>query len=95
LRVESACVKWGDDEGLGPWAGEGVGAEGDDVVGSVAGFVAHEGEVAFVCLHDGGGFEVVFVEAVHDFVERSDVVVVGGEVYVAAFFAVSVRVQCV
>jgi hypothetical protein len=31
LRVEGARIEGGDDEGLGPGAGESVGAEGDDV----------------------------------------------------------------
>lgn len=42
---------------------------------AVAGLVAHEGEVAPVGLDDGRGFEIVFVEAVDDFVESGDVVV--------------------
>jgi hypothetical protein len=74
---------------------ERVCAKRDDVVGTVAGLVRHESIVALVCLDDGWGFEVVFVETVDDRVYFGERIVEGADVDVTAFDTIAVGVQSV
>jgi hypothetical protein len=57
--------------------------------------VAHKRKVALVRLNYRWRFEIVLVEPVNHLIKSSDVVVVGGKIDVATFFAVAIRIKCI
>lgn len=93
LRIKRPGAQRRDKKWLRPRALQPVGSKANDIVGSVARLVGHEGVVGRIGLDDRRGLEVVFGEAVDDGFEGAVVGVVAGEVDVAGVTAVAVGVE--